>query len=71
MKESDILYERGDFWVLDKPNAYLVMHAGITASTSESAYERTPDGFSIACARVNYLTKRAEDRRQKPARQAA
>lgn len=59
MTEKDILYEVGRFWVLDdrKHDAYVVMRNGDTYSTSDSGYPRTPDGLSIAKARVDYLAR--------------
>lgn len=60
-KEKDIKHEAGHFWVLDTGKSYAVMVAGVTHSASESAYERTPDGLSIAVARCNYLAARRPD----------
>lgn len=57
-KEKDIKHEAGRAWVLDTGKAYAVMVARVTHSTSDSAYERTPDGLSIAVARCDYLGKR-------------
>jgi len=57
-KIKDIKYENGRFWVLDTGKAYAVMVNGITHSESDSAYERTDDGLSIAVARCNYLASR-------------
>lgn len=60
MKESEILYEAGDYWVFDnkKKNRYTVFKSGITVSVSDSSYTRDADGLSIAIARVNYLNSR-------------
>lgn len=58
MKDSDIKHEAGRYWVCDNKRHYLVMVSGITHSESESAYEHTADGLSIAVARANYLHKR-------------
>ena len=49
--------ERDIHWVLDTGKAYAVMIAGVTHSTSESAYERTPGGLSLAIARCDYLAR--------------
>jgi hypothetical protein len=57
MKESDIKHEAGRFWVLDHKTGYSVMTAGVTHSTTDSTYARTPDGLSIAIARANYLAR--------------
>ena len=58
LKESNIIHENGQYWVLRERNAYYVMKAGITHSTSESAYSPDNDGKSIAIARCNYLARR-------------
>jgi hypothetical protein len=58
MRESDIMHENGAYWVGRGRNAYVVYRVGITHSTSDSAYARTPDGLSIAVARCNYLAER-------------
>lgn len=55
MKEKDIKHEAGHFWVADCGNFYAVMVVGLTHSVSESAYDRTEDGLSLAVARCNYL----------------
>ncbi len=58
MKESEIVYENGAVWVHAAKDAYVVYVAGVTHSTSDSAYAKTPDGLSIAKARTDYLAKR-------------
>ena len=55
IRESDIKHESGTHWVLDDKKCYMVLRVGLTHSTSDSAYPRTPDGLSIAIARCNYL----------------
>ena len=57
MKESDIMFEVGNYWVGRdrKGSAYIVYRVGITHSVSDSAYHMTPDGLSIAIARATYL----------------
>ena len=62
-RERDIKHETpgGRYWVLDTGKAYAVMAVGVTHSTSDSAYERTPDGLSIAVARCDYLAARRVD----------
>jgi len=57
-KESDIMHESGKFWVLKDTDCYHVMQNGVTHSTSDSSYELSDDGLSIAIARCNYLAKR-------------
>ena len=60
MKESDIVYESWGAWVFrdEKKAQYTVFNAGITHSTSDSAYPIDPDGLSIACARADYLARK-------------
>lgn len=58
MKETDIKYENGNYWVLGTKEAYTVMVAGITHSKSDSAYPPTPDGLTLAVSRCNYLARR-------------
>lgn len=63
MRESDIIHENGEFWVYRTRGAYEVMRphqAG--CSITDSAYEKNPDGLSIAIARCDYLAKRAVDK---------
>lgn len=63
LSEKDILYEVGDFWVLDdrEHEAYTVMgpSPAFTHSISDSAYAATSEGLTIAKARVDYLARRA------------
>ena len=59
IKESDIIHENGDFWVLRERDRYTVLRNGLTHSESDSAYEKTDDGLSIAVARCNYLARKA------------
>lgn len=54
-KIEDIIHENGKFWVLRDKTGYHVMHTGVTHSVSESSYELTDDGKSIAIARCDYL----------------
>ena len=56
-----IKHENGMFWVASTKNAYVVMANGLTHSKSESAYDKSEDGLSIAVARCNYLAKRFPD----------
>lgn len=58
MKESDIVYENGIFWVCKNKNDYTVYKSGITHSVSDSSYEKNEDGLSIAKARCDYLANR-------------
>jgi hypothetical protein len=47
VKEGDIVYERGDFWVHSdiKRARYTVFRAGITHSTSDVAFPFTEGGL--------------------------
>lgn len=56
--EADIMHENGNYWVLRDRKAYVVMRNVGTHSVSDSAYEKSPDGLSIAVCRCNYLAKR-------------
>lgn len=60
MKMSEILHERGSYWILKdiKNKCYTVFKSGITHSVSDSAYPLDDDGLSIAKARVDYLARR-------------
>lgn len=57
MVEADIVYENGPAWVYrdKRKDCYTVFIAGITHSTSDSAYARTPDGLTLATARADYI----------------
>ena len=55
MKESDIMHERGHYWVAREKDRYTVIKSGATHGVSDSAYPRTADGLSIAIARCDYL----------------
>jgi len=57
MRESDIVYEKGNFWVHKDKTAYVVYRNTITHAESDSAYLLDDDGLSIAKARVDYLHK--------------
>lgn len=59
MRESDIMYENGAYWVGREKAAYVVYHIGVTHSVSDSAYAKDADGLSIAIARCDYLARRA------------
>lgn len=66
IRESDIMHENGDFWVLrsrggKQPN-YAVMKNVGTRSVADSAYELSADGLSIAIARCDWLARSAAAR---------
>ena len=54
IKEKDIMHENGKFWVLRKGGVFYVMVAGVTHSSSDSAYE----DLSLAIYRCDYLARR-------------
>lgn len=59
MTENDIVYENGDYWVSAECRCcYTVFCNGVTCATSDSSYEKTPDGLSLASARCDYLAGR-------------
>ena len=57
MRESDIVYENGDYWVAKERSAYTVYKSRLTHSVSDSSYQRDADGLSLAIARCDYLAK--------------
>ncbi|MGN6552109.1 MAG: hypothetical protein ACTHJ3_19765 [Pararhizobium sp.] len=60
MRECDIMHEAGDYWVARERDAYVVYRPHNSyASTTDSAYAKTPDGLAIAKARCDYLARRA------------
>jgi hypothetical protein len=63
MRERDIISESvcGRFWIGrdTASKAYVVYRVGATHSVSDSGYAMTPDGLSIAKARMAYLERRA------------
>jgi hypothetical protein len=60
MKESDIVHEKGDYWVAKERTAYTVYKSGATHSVSDSSYSKDADGLSIAIVRCDYLTRRPQ-----------
>lgn len=60
MKESQIVFDSGPFWVWKGPESFTVFKAGPVYSVPDSSYAPTPDGLSIAIARAEYLTKKAK-----------
>ena len=60
MKESDIMFEVGSYWVgRDRGwDSYVVYKVNLTHSVGDSAYPMTQDGLSIAIARATYLANR-------------
>ena len=58
MKESDIVFEDGRYWVYRAKTSYDVMKNKGTHSELDSAYAPDEDGLSIAVARCKYLARR-------------
>jgi hypothetical protein len=58
VKESQIVYQAGRYWVCDAEKQYTVYQDGDTHATADSSYPRTEDGLSLAKARTDYLNKR-------------
>ena len=62
MKESDIIYQHGDYWIMkDSRTNYVIMKDGLTHSESIDGVAY-PD-LSIAKVRCDYLAKRALTRK--------
>ena len=59
-KESEILYENGNHWVLKMRMGYATMRCGITHSTSLCVFPLTDDGLSLAIAYCDYQDKRKD-----------
>lgn len=59
IRESEILFESTKAWVHAdaKKRAYVVYRIGATASSTDSAYDMSQDGLSIAIARAKYLSR--------------
>lgn len=66
IRERDIVYQVGDFWVLQNRDNYEVRRDVGTHSISDGAYRMSADGLSLAKARVDYLAKRADKVRALP-----
>jgi len=54
-KESDIVHENLDCFVLKEKDCYTVFVSGVTHSKSDSSYAKDEDGLSLATIRCNYL----------------
>jgi len=65
MREADILYERGNYWVALVKGAHVVYRNSGQAAWPDSSYTGDTDGLSLAKARVDYLD-RAHPARTKP-----
>lgn len=61
MREKDIKHEAGRFWVGYNGHGYACLVAGLTHSITDSVYEASEDGLSLAVARCDYLAKRTSD----------
>lgn len=60
MKESDILYQNGRYWIAkSKPSGdYVVYRDGITHAEAFSTFIGNSDGLSLAKAYCDYRIKR-------------
>lgn len=54
MKEKDIIFESGKYWVGKTKDSYTVFQIGITCSTSVESFPKTADGLSIAIYYCQY-----------------
>jgi hypothetical protein len=57
MRETNIIFEAGSFWVGKVSDTFTVYRAGTTHSTPDSSYPLTEDGRSLAIARAKYLAR--------------
>ena len=57
--EEDIIYEKGDFWVLRdrQQKAYTVLENMASKSITRTSFAMNDDGFSIARAYCDHLAK--------------
>ena len=55
MKESAIIHERGDYFVVTEPGAYTVCESKATHAITRQSFARTADGRANAIAYANYL----------------
>ena len=62
MRESDIMYEYGTYWVGRERGCYTVYKPSPsgTHSVADSSYTLSEDGLSLAKSRCKYIGKRAE-----------
>lgn len=58
MKENDIIFETSGNYVTRERLGYVVWRHNDWHTLSDSTYELTPDGLSIAKARCDYLAKK-------------
>lgn len=56
LKESNIAYQNGDFWVMQLKGVFQVMMSGAVHAVADSAY----NDLSLAKARCDYLAKRSK-----------
>ena len=54
-KESDIVHETKDCFVLKEKDCYTVFVNGVTHSKSDSSYTKDEDGLSLAIIRCKYI----------------
>lgn len=58
LKEKDIAYENGNFWILAHKKGFHVMRSGATHSVCDSAYET----LELAKVRCDYLARTVKQR---------
>jgi hypothetical protein len=58
MRESDIVHENGDYWVLSDKSGYLVLKTGVTHSKTLCTFPKDADGRSLAIAYCDYQAER-------------
>ncbi len=57
MRESDILFQAGKFWVCRKGKFYVVFKDGNVCASSVAHFPATTDGLSLATAYASYKSK--------------
>jgi hypothetical protein len=57
VREQDIVFEDGDYWVCRQKNAYTVFKCGITHSVSVQSFRLDADGLSLAIAYAKHKAK--------------
>lgn len=65
ISERHIVFECGNYWILDTGKSYEVLANTVTHAVVDSAYERNKDGLSIAVYRCKYLANEFNDRKTK------
>ncbi len=58
IRESEIIHERGSYWVLRTRRSFDVMQCGLTHSTTVQSFAPSADGKSLAIAYCDYKGQR-------------